>query len=262
MKVKGIISFPTLFTPKPVRDAQGNPTGDAKYSLQLLLPPNDPQLSAVQAEVNTASANTFPSGFPAKADKCLAPYDEKYKGKDYYDPRFSGWWVLGCTAKAEDKPAVVDANLQPLMDPGAVFSGAVVWVHLGISGYTKGTGGVGGWLNGVMLTNEEPPMGRLDNKPSVEQMFSGVDVATAQYQHHVSATGTPVPPIPAQNPSATPPSPPAPPVPPAPPAAAPAAPTLVMTAAANGVTYEAYKAANWTDEMLISNGLAIKPSFG
>lgn len=66
----------------------------------------------------------------------------------------------------------------------------------------------------------------------------------------------------------------APPVAPAPaPAApaAPAAPTVVqpntamlappagpqMTAAANGVTYEAYRAANWTDEQLRANGLMV-----
>jgi hypothetical protein len=49
--LKGILSFPTLFQPKPVRDAQGNPTGVAKYSATLLLPPNDPQLPALQAEV-------------------------------------------------------------------------------------------------------------------------------------------------------------------------------------------------------------------
>ena len=55
------------------------------------------------------------------------------------------------------------------------------------------------------------------------------------------------------------PTPPAPPVPPA----APAAPvTLTMTAAANGVTYEAYMATpGWTDQMLLDQGLAIKPSF-
>jgi hypothetical protein len=35
-----------------------------------------------------------------------------------------------------------------------------------------------------------------------------------------------------------------------------------MTAAANGVTYDAYKASGWTDEALIANGLAIAPSFG
>jgi hypothetical protein len=37
---------------------------------------------------------------------------------------------------------------------------------------------------------------------------------------------------------------------------------LIMTAAAEGVTYATYMATEgWTDELLISNGLAIKPSF-
>jgi hypothetical protein len=37
---------------------------------------------------------------------------------------------------------------------------------------------------------------------------------------------------------------------------------LVMTAAANVVTYEQYMATpGWTDEMLIEQGLAVRPSF-
>jgi hypothetical protein len=50
-------------------------------------------------------------------------------------------------------------------------------------------------------------------------------------------------------------------VPPVP--SAPAAPVaLQMTAAANGVTYEAYMATpGWTDQMLLDQGLAIRPSF-
>lgn len=234
--LKGVLSFPAVFTPKVAKGAD-----EPKYSATLLLPPNDPQLPALQAEVEAAKKNAFPSGYTG-ADCCLTPYDTKYAGKDYYDARFTGWWVFSCSAKADDRPAVVDANRQPVIDPGAVYSGMVVYISAGISGYTKGRGGIGGWLNGVMLTDEEPPMGRLDSKPTVDQMFAGV-------------TSTPAAPATAPAPA---PVPPAPPVPAAP---APAAP-LQMTAAANGVTYEQYMATpGWTDELLIAQGLAIRPSF-
>lgn len=43
---------------------------------------------------------------------------------------------------------------------------------------------------------------------------------------------------------------------------APAAPaTLTMTAAANGMTYQQYVDAGWSDDQMIQAGVAIKPSF-
>lgn len=297
--IKGILSFPAVFTPKLAKGAT-----EEKYSCTVLLAPGDPQIAAIQAEVDAAKANSFPSGYNG-ADECFGPYDTKYAGKDYYDPRFTGWYVFSCSAKADDRPAVVDVNRQPVIDPSKVFSGQMVYVSAGISGYTKGKGGIGGWLNGVMLTDEEPTMGRLDGKPSVDQMFASAPGGSAP---QAAAPNAPVPPAPnapqapaeaalvmtdkangvtleqylatpgwteqmlldqglATRPVATAPAapsaptPPAPPVPPAP--SAPAAPVaLQMTAAANGVTYEQYMATpGWTDQMLLDQGLAIKPSF-
>lgn len=239
MLVKGILSFPNLFTPKVAKGAT-----DPKYGVTVLLPPNDPQINAIHAEVEAGKLNTFPSGYTGQ-DECFGPYDTKYAGKDYYDPRFSGWYVFSSTAKADDRPSIVDMNYTPIIDPGAVFSGMVGYVNAAISGYTKGKGGVGGWLNGVMLTAEEPPMGRLDNKPSVEQMFAGVQGGAPQQAAPPAALmGQPAPMAPPATPVAAAPAP------------------LQMTAKANGVTLEAYLATpGWTEQMLIDQGLAIRPSF-
>lgn len=243
--IKGILSFPTLFTPKVAKGAT-----EAKYSCAILLPATDPQLAQLQQEVETAKANAFPSGYTGQ-DECLQPYDTKYAGKEYYDPRFSGWWVFSCSAKEHDRPAVVDMGRQPIVDPANAFSGMVAYVSAGISGYTKGRGGIGGWLNGVMITDEEPPMGRLDGKPSVDQMFASVGNAPTSPSVGAPTTGSPAPAAPA--PSA--------PTPPAP-----AAPQYQMTAAANGMTRDQYIAAGWSDEQLIANGLmqppgGVAPSF-
>lgn len=243
MLIKGILSFPTLFVPKVAKGATV-----AKYSISVLLPPNDPQVAVIQAEVDAAKLNTFPSGYTG-TDECLLAYDVKYAGKEYHDPKFSGWFVFSCNVKEEQgKPSVVDSAYTPIIDPGAVYPGMVGYVNAGISGYVKGKGGIGGWLNGVMITAEEPPMGRLDNKPSVEQMFASVSAAP------VSAPGAPVSiPAPISQPPVAP-------VAVAPVAVAPV--TLQMTAAAKGVTLEQYLATpGWTEQMLIDRGLAIRPSF-
>ena len=248
--VKGILNFPTLFTAKVAKGAT-----DAKFGVGVLMPANDPQVAGLLAEVNAAKANSFPSGYTG-TDCCFDLYENKIPvSKDYHDPRFVGWYLFTCSAKADDRPSVVDMSRMPIVDPGAVFGGMVGYVSAGISGYTKGKGGIGGWLNGVLVTDEEPPMGRMDNKPSVDQMFASVPGGSAPQQMAPPQQAAAVPPAPNAAPQT--------PVPPAPPAApAPAPVALVMTAAANGVTYEQYMATpGWTDEMLIAQGLAIRPSF-
>lgn len=253
MQIYGILSFPTLFQPKQTKDAAGNPTGDPKYSCAVLLPPGDPQVAMIHTAVEQAALDTFPSGFPAKGDKCFGLYDDRFRGKDYYDPRFSGWYVFSCTAKQEDKPAVVDPGLLPIMDPAKVFGGAMIWLNANISGYTKGTGGIGGWLNGVMVTDDEPTMGRLDNKPSVEAMFANLPTSHKQHlaagaanpaNNHVAANGARVTP-PGQ-------------VAPPPTVTAPPSVLLMKPGLAS---YQDHKAAGWTDEMLLAQGMAVRPSF-
>ena len=56
MLIKGICSFPTLFTPKVAKGADA-----AKFSVQVLIPPNDPQIPQIQAAVQQAKADAFPS---------------------------------------------------------------------------------------------------------------------------------------------------------------------------------------------------------
>ena len=84
MLIKGIISFPALFTPKLAKGAT-----EPKYGCSVLLPPGDPQIALIQAEVDKAKLESFPSGFTG-ADVCLNAYDVKYAGKEYYDPSFTG----------------------------------------------------------------------------------------------------------------------------------------------------------------------------
>lgn len=226
--IKGILSFPTLFTPKVATGAT-----EAKFNVGVLIPPNDPQIAVLQAEVEQAKVNGCPSGYNGQ-DECFGLYEVKIPpSKSYHDARFVGWYLFTSTAKAEDRPSVVDVNYNPIIDPGAVFSGMVGFVNAGISYYPKGKAGIGGWLNGVMITTMEPPMGRLDGKPTVEQMFADV------------SGGTPAAPAPS---------------PVSPPPQAPQ-PQYVMTEKANGLTREQYLATpGWTDELLIKQSMMLPPA--
>jgi hypothetical protein len=236
--VRGIASFPAIFTPKVPKGAT-----EAKYGISLLFPPNDPEAMKVKAEFDMVKNAAYPSGVPRTSDVCFGSYHDKYVGKEYYDPKLKDWWVLSCSASAAQKPPVVDQSHQPILDPASVPAGMLVWVSFNMSAYAKGTGGIGGWLNGVMSTGEMGQLGRLDNKPTVDQMFGNVTGGAPQqtaYAPAPPAAYAPPPPVPA---------------------APPAAVARIMTAAANGSSYEAMITAGWTDALLLQHGMMIAPSF-
>jgi len=249
MQIYGIASFTKAVFTAQVSKAGGEP----KFRIGVLIPPTDPQVAAINAEFNRAVADSYPNGMPRNVDVCWGQYDDFFLGKEYYDPRFKGWYYFKCSSPADQKPPVVSfPSLQPVTDPSKVYGGAMVWLNAGISGYTKGSGGIGGWFNGLAVTDDAPTMGRLDNRPSVEQMFGNLPTShqthLAAGQPHVAANGSV---ITAPNMVAAPPAPPAPPVP--------AKPVLLMKP--GEASYEDYINAGWTDELLISHGKATKPSF-
>ena len=231
--VKGILSFNDLFVPKAATKS-----GDPKFQAVLLFPPGDPQIPVIQAELDAAKAASFPSGMPNGARECFNLYDTRYAGKDYYDPRISGYMVLSTTAKPSDPPHVVDLTMSKIINAGHSGLVAGSWVNLNynMSGYTEGQQGVGGWLNGIQALDQMGPLGSLSNKPTAEQMF-GAPAAGAQ-----QGAGAPPPP---ETVGASPP----------PPGSGP-----IMTDTAT-CTYEVYKAGGWTDEQLIAKGFMLKPSF-
>ena len=150
-------------------------SGDPKFSIGMLFAPDDPQVAELQAMIDECKANTFPSGYPRKADTpCFAEYDIKVDpNASYYDPRFSGWYMLTLNAKENQKPEVVDGDLETLMDKKLARAGMNGTVAFGMGGYIQGSGGVAGYFNGLMCQGEMGEMGDLTGRPSVKQMFAG-----------------------------------------------------------------------------------------
>lgn len=245
LKFKGIISYPNVFIPKAIK--QGD---DPKYTTSLLILKTDPQIQVIGAAIETAKLNGFPSGFPASGGTCL--HDGQLKFPE--EPKLHPYMILTAASNVQSKPLVVDANLAPIIDPGQVYPGAEVWLSVNFYTYDKSVSkGVTAGLNGVMVTGLEGALGRLDNRPTVEQMFGPETTATTATP--AASTQPVVTHTPAPN---------AAPAPNATPAPAPnAAPQYIMTAAADGFTRDQLldNGKGWTDDLLVLQGMMIKPSF-
>ena len=230
IKVKGIMSFPNLFTPRSI-----TPGDDPKYGVTVLIPNNDPQVAAIQQAVDAEKQNGFPSGFPANGKCCFKPAVEAFPKQA---EQLAGYMALSANSDQAHKPQVGDLNMQPVMDPGEVQAGDMAWFSVHIKSYDMPVNkGVGGYINGVMITGEEGALGKLGNTQSLNDMFAGVGDGPA------ANTAAPKP----SSPGA--------------PAPAPEVATVVMTGKAE-YTYAQYIAAGHTDDTLINEGLMIAPSFG
>lgn len=149
---------------------------------------------------------------------------------------------IAFNSKTRSLPPIYDANMQQLPPNvyGSMFyAGATVRVIVNAYSFDQKSKGIAFGLSGIQIIDATTP--RLP--------VGGVDAAAA-----FGAVGAPMAP-----PLAAPGLPPAPGAPMAPPLAAPlpapAGPVYTMTAAANGLTREQYHASNWTDDMMVANGI-------
>lgn len=240
LNITGFISFPNIFTPRVRKRNDGTVlNSDPVYSCELLIPNNDPQLpTLIKTQEDLINANLTSDKQVRDCRRALVPYHEKHEGTGHYRSELKDYYVLALSSSEEDKPPVLDRNHQPVVDKSVVYPGKQVVVACNITYYAKGNGGIGGWLNGVMVLDGEIPCGRLDNKPNVEDMFS---------QYTGGATATTPASAPAPAPAPTPAA--------APPPVPNAAPQLTEKAA--GTPYQAFIDNGWTDEQLRAEGYLV-----
>ena len=217
-RFKGIARYPHL-----MRAGAPRGTDNLKFSLHVLFRKSDPQCLQIAAEVGAAKSDGFPSGFPPDGHECW--FDMAVSKPDQIT--LGDYMCLSVSSKADrPRPDFVNSNLEPFLNESAdaELVGTIVYVSVGFGTYDKGSQGVCAYLNGTLSTGlpSELKKDDLSAMPTAESMFGdiGITPATAPVQ--------------------------------------PATPrdfSLRMTPAANGVSRDAYMAAGWTDEQLISGGM-------
>lgn len=167
------MSHVNVFQPKP---PYNNPTGEPKYSLTILVPKSNVQAkaaidAAVQDAINAGVSKVWGGQRPPMPAICVHDGDgPRPNDGSPYSEECRGCWVF--TASSKQPPFVVDAQVQPIMDPREVYSGMWGNVNVDFFAYHQaGKKGIGCGLNGIQKTRDGEP---LTNRVTAEDAFKPV----------------------------------------------------------------------------------------
>lgn len=153
-------SFVALAEPrKPAPDAK------AVYSIVVAIPKSEKEFLAKLDEEITAAATAKWGKVPPRLKTTLRDGDEE--GRE----EFEGCMIFNC--KSDSRPGVVDADLQPVLDPELLYSGAYYRVSVNPFAWEHPASGKGvsiGLNNVMWIRDGEAFSGRKAAKDD----FSGV----------------------------------------------------------------------------------------
>ena len=153
-------SYCNLFQPKaPYK----NPQGEPKYSCTILVPKTN---TVAKAAIDQAVAAAIEAGVstkwggvrPPQPAICVHDGDgPRPSDGSAFGEECRGCWVF--TASSKQAPFVVDAQVQPIIDPTQVYSGMWGNVNVNFFAYNNaGKKGIGCGLNGVQKTGDGEPL--------------------------------------------------------------------------------------------------------
>lgn len=152
-----------------------------KYSIDILISKDstDGTIEAVRAAVDDAIAYGKEKKWGKGSNlKMLAiPVRDGDDPDDFRSeppPAAAGHWVI--RAKSANRPGIVDAQLQPVLNPMEVYRGSYVRVSMSSFAYdAKGNKGVSFHLNNVQFFDEGEPIGSGFENP--ESVFEAVQAS-------------------------------------------------------------------------------------
>lgn len=151
------LSYVNIFTPKAISDGQ-----DPKYSLCVLIPKKDKKtIKSIEDAIQAAIAD----GHDKLAVKGVVPKNLKTPLRDgdeerSDDPAYEGCMFMNINSK--NKPQVVDADLQVVIDPLEVYSGCYGRVSINFYAYAaQGNKGIAAGLGNVQKLEDGEALGSV-----------------------------------------------------------------------------------------------------
>ena len=140
-------SFVNIFEPRALEG------GNERYSITLLIPKSDTEtynklINGIKGAISEGLNKVFGGVAPASPKIPLYDGDGLRPNGEAYGEECKGCYVL--TANSTQQPEVVDANVNPIISAGEVYSGCYGRVSLRFFAYNKnGNKGVGCGLGNV-----------------------------------------------------------------------------------------------------------------
>lgn len=188
-------SYCNLFQPKPPFN---NPNGEPKYSCTILVPKTN---TAAKAQIDQAIQQAIEAGVATKWNGVKPPVPAvcvhdgdgpRPSDGSAFGEECKGMWVF--TASSKQAPFVVDAQVQPIIDPTQVYSGMWGNVNVNFFAYNNaGKKGIGCGLNGVQKTQDGEPLGGHITAQEAFGPVSGTAAPSAPAQAPAAAWGAPNP---------------------------------------------------------------------
>lgn len=161
------LSYVHLFQPHANQPGQ-----EPKYSTTILIPKSDTATmqrihAAIAAAIEKGVAGAWNGARPPQPKTPIWDGDGVRQNGEPFGPECKGHWVL--TASSKTQQAIVDLNMNPIIDQTQVYSGMYARVNINFFPYSNsGNRGIGAGLGPVQkLADGEPLGGRI----SAEQAF-------------------------------------------------------------------------------------------
>ncbi|MBB6670252.1 DUF2815 family protein [Cohnella nanjingensis] len=161
------LSFVHLFQPYA-----SQPGDEPKYSTTILIPKSDvATMQRIQAATHAAHQKGVAKGYWTANSQPNVPIhdgDGVRPNGEPFGQECKGHWVL--TAGSKQQQAIVDINMNPILNQSEIYSGVYARVNINFYEYSNRKKGIGAGLGPVQKLSDGEPLG---GRVSAEQAFGG-----------------------------------------------------------------------------------------
>lgn len=142
-----------------------NPNGEAKFSTTILVPKTNAQAKAaidqaIAAAIEAGVSTKWSGVRPPQPAICVHDGDGvRPSDGQPFGEECKSCWVFTASCKSDRAPFVVDAQVQPIIDPTQVYSG--MWGNVSVTFFpynSAGKKGIGCGLNGLQKIKDDEPL--------------------------------------------------------------------------------------------------------
>lgn len=167
-------SFEHIFVPQ-----QNDDGGDPKYSITMLIPKSDTvTMNKIRAGIKEAADNfrarNGAASLPQNPSTTLHDGDGLRPSGDPFGPECKGCYVM--TVSSKQKPVVVDAARNPIIDTSEIYSGCYGRVSFNFYAYNShGKKGISAGLLAVQKLSDGEPLGTRGSADDFADDFQNDD---------------------------------------------------------------------------------------